>query len=74
MSYVRGLVAHENIGVLWTTHLIDEVAPQRRFIVLHRGRVLAKGIAGEIVADAGAANVGAAFERIIAADSGGAAA
>ena len=30
LSYVRGLVAHENIGVLWTTHLIDEVAQRRR--------------------------------------------
>ena len=74
LSYVRGLVAHENIGVLWTTHLIDEVAQSDDLIVLHRGRVLAKGIAGELVADAGAANVGAAFERIIAADSDEAAA
>ena len=74
LSYVRGLVAHENIGVLWTTHLIDEVAHSDDLIVLHRGRVLAKGIAGEPVADAGAANVGAAFERIIAADSDEAAA
>jgi ABC-2 type transport system ATP-binding protein len=74
LSYVRGLVAHENIGVLWTTHLIDEVAQSDDLIVLHRGRVLAKGIAGELVADAGAANVGAAFERIIVADSDEAAA
>jgi hypothetical protein len=36
--------------------------------------VLAKGIAAELVADAGAANVGAAFERIIATDPGKAAA
>ena len=70
LSYVRELVAQENIGVLWTTHLIDEVAQSDDLIVLHRGRVLAKGIAGELVADAGVATVGGAFERIIAADPG----
>jgi ABC-2 type transport system ATP-binding protein len=67
LKYVRELVAQENIGVLWTTHLIDEVEPGDGLIVLHRGRVLAKGLAGDLVASAGAANVGAAFEAIVAA-------
>jgi ABC-2 type transport system ATP-binding protein len=66
LQYVRGLVRQENIGVLWTTHLIDEVDQVNDLIVLHRGRVLAKGIAGDLVASAGATDVGSAFERIIA--------
>jgi ABC-2 type transport system ATP-binding protein len=66
LRYVRDLVAQENIGVLWTTHLIDEVEEGDDLIILHRGRVLAKGAAGDLVASAGAANVGGAFERIIA--------
>jgi ABC-2 type transport system ATP-binding protein len=70
IRYVRELVAEKNIGVLWTTHLIDEVEPGDDLIILHRGRVLAKGIAGDLVASAGAANVGGAFERIIAAAPG----
>jgi ABC-2 type transport system ATP-binding protein len=74
LSYVRELVAQENIGVLWTTHLIDELDDGDDLIILHRGRVLAKSIAGELVAKAGVANVGAAFERIIATDSDEAAA
>jgi ABC-2 type transport system ATP-binding protein len=64
---VRELVAQENIGVLWTTHLIDEVDDGDDLIILHRGRVLAEGRAGELVRQAGAANVGNAFERIISA-------
>jgi ABC-2 type transport system ATP-binding protein len=67
IRYVRELVAEENIGVLWTTHLIDEVDRGDDLIILHRGRVLAKGIAGDLVASADAANVGAAFEAIISA-------
>jgi ABC-2 type transport system ATP-binding protein len=68
LRYVRELVAEENIGVLWTTHLIDEVNDGDDLIILHRGRVLAKGIAGDLVVSAGATNVGGAFERIIAAE------
>jgi ABC-2 type transport system ATP-binding protein len=65
LRYVRELVAEENIGVLWTTHLIDEVDDGDDLIILHRGCVLAKGIAGDLVRQSGAANVGEAFERII---------
>jgi ABC-2 type transport system ATP-binding protein len=65
LRYVRELVARENIGVLWTTHLIDEVDDCDDLIILHRGRVLAKAIARDLVAQAGATNVGGAFERII---------
>jgi ABC-2 type transport system ATP-binding protein len=67
LTYVRELVAEENIGVLWTTHLIDEVEDGDDLVILHRGRVLAKAIAGELVARAGAMNVGGAFERVIVA-------
>jgi ABC-2 type transport system ATP-binding protein len=70
IRYVRELVREENIGVLWTTHLIDELDRTDDLIILHRGRVLAKGIAGDLVAGAGAANVGAAFEAIISAPTG----
>jgi ABC-2 type transport system ATP-binding protein len=34
--------------VLWTTHLTDEVRDGDALLVLHRGRVLADGTAGEI--------------------------
>ena len=27
LEVVRGLVANEGIGVLWTTHLVDEIRP-----------------------------------------------
>lgn len=36
------------LTVLWATHLTDEVRPDDRLVVLHRGRVLADGLAGEI--------------------------
>jgi ABC-2 type transport system ATP-binding protein len=64
LALVRGLVAEENLAVLWTTHLIDEVEPQDQVIVLHQGRVLADGTAADIVAAQGADSLGGAFEKL----------
>jgi ABC-2 type transport system ATP-binding protein len=51
--------------VLWATHLIDEANADARVIVLHRGRVLADGKVPDIVAQAGAADLKAAFDRLV---------
>jgi ABC-2 type transport system ATP-binding protein len=61
LGHVRRLVAEDGIGVLWATHLIDEVADTDQVIVLHRGRVLGDSTARQLVADTGAADVRAAF-------------
>ena len=45
---VRGLVASEGVGVLWATHLFDEIEPADQVVVLHQGRVLATGTAAGI--------------------------
>ena len=39
IAQVRSLVADAGLGVLWTTHLIDEIAPTDRVVVL-TGKVL----------------------------------
>ncbi|MEJ0096036.1 MAG: ABC transporter ATP-binding protein [Methylocella sp.] len=68
LSHVRGLVERERIGVLWATHLIDEVEPGDDVVVLHRGRLLDKGNVAEVAARAGAADMGAAFNALTGAD------
>ena len=50
LEVVRGLVADEGIGVLWTTHLVDEIRDDDHVVVLHKGRVLADGSSRSIVA------------------------
>lgn len=64
VTHVRRLVAEEGIGVLWATHLIDEVVENDQLIVLHKGRVLADGVAGQVVADRGAKTVRDAFTQL----------
>jgi ABC-2 type transport system ATP-binding protein len=38
---VRDLAGEAGVGVLWATHLLDEIEPDDTVVVLHRGRVLA---------------------------------
>ncbi len=42
-THVHELSADDGITVLWATHLVDEVRPRDRLIVLHQGRIIADG-------------------------------
>lgn len=64
INIVRGLVEREGLGVLWATHLIDEIAPTDYVVVLHKGRVLFKGTVPGLLAAAGASNVRDAFQTL----------
>lgn len=72
LDHVRQLVAERGIGVLWATHLFDEIMPDDDLVVLHQGRVLAHGPVPRITAAAGADDIHAAFMRLTgaAAESG----
>jgi ABC-2 type transport system ATP-binding protein len=52
---------HDGLGVLWTTHLVDEVADANRVVVLHRGRVLFDGPPPDLLALQRAETIGQAF-------------
>ena len=51
VNTVRGLVADEGVGVLWATHLFDEIEPADDVVVLHKGRVMARGTASHIAGE-----------------------
>jgi ABC-2 type transport system ATP-binding protein len=64
LGHVRQLVIEQGIGVLWATHLFDEIMPGDDLVVLHQGRVLAHGPGENIIADAGARDINSAFMRL----------
>jgi ABC-2 type transport system ATP-binding protein len=68
LALVRGLVRDRGLGVLWTTHLIDEIADDDQVVILHHGKALATDTAHAIVAAQGAANIGEAFARLTGVD------
>jgi ABC-2 type transport system ATP-binding protein len=63
LGHVRQLVTEQGIGVLWATHLFDEIMPGDDLVVLHQGRVLAHG-RSRVIADAGARDINSAFMRL----------
>ena len=64
LALARRLVAEDGVGVLWTTHLVDEIRANDQVVVLHKGRVLADDVASAVTAAAGADTIGAAFTKL----------
>jgi ABC-2 type transport system ATP-binding protein len=71
LSHVRQLVTEQGIGVLWATHLFDEIIPSDDLVILHQGRVLARGEVAEVLKEAGAQDVNSAFISLTRVQSGG---
>jgi ABC-2 type transport system ATP-binding protein len=67
LNHVRQLVSEQGIGVLWATHLFDEIIATDDLVVLHRGKVLAHDQVARVIAQAGAQDVNSAFARLTAA-------
>ena len=43
VRHVHELARTDNIGVLWATHLFDEVQPDDDLLVINRGKIVARG-------------------------------
>jgi ABC-2 type transport system ATP-binding protein len=68
LDHVRHLCRSENIGVLWATHLIDEVGPEDQVVILHKGRLLAHGDVAAVTHKANATNIREAFAKLTGID------
>jgi ABC-2 type transport system ATP-binding protein len=66
VEHVHDLAADRGIGILWATHLIDEIRPADDLVILHKGRVVSTGRADDVVARSGASSLDAAFTRLTA--------
>jgi ABC-2 type transport system ATP-binding protein len=64
LGHVRQLVTEQGIGVLWATHLFDEIIASDDLVVLHQGRMLAHGRVADIIAKAGDHDVHSAFMHL----------
>lgn len=64
LDHVRRLCREERLGVLWATHLIDEVDPAGKVVVLHHGEVLAQGRVAEVLAVVGVSSMRDAFDAL----------
>jgi ABC-2 type transport system ATP-binding protein len=69
VRHVHELARTGNIGVLWATHLFDEVQPNDDLLVINRGKIVARGKAKDVVAETGAKDLGGAFRLLIGGDT-----
>lgn len=51
VAEVHALTREQGVGVLWATHLIDEVSDTDNVVVLHQGNVLTAGTATDVAGD-----------------------
>ncbi|MFQ3790283.1 ABC transporter ATP-binding protein [Halomonas sp. A29] len=65
VEHAHRLCVEEGVAVLWATHLIDEVRPGDRVLVLHRGRLLADERAEALPSRLGVGSLGEAFDRLV---------
>lgn len=64
LARVRGMVAERSLGVLWATHLIEEIDAADDVVILHQGRVLQTGPVGAVLAATDSATLSEAFTKL----------
>jgi ABC-2 type transport system ATP-binding protein len=64
IAIVRALAKERGVGVLWATHLVDEVASDDTVVLLHKGSVRFSGPVPRLLAVAKASNLRTAFMRM----------
>jgi ABC-2 type transport system ATP-binding protein len=64
VDHVHGLCQEDGLGVLWATHLVDEVRPGDQVIILHEGAIRAHGDVGAVTRDLGVSTIIEAYGRL----------
>jgi ABC-2 type transport system ATP-binding protein len=67
MRSVQALVRAGEVAVLWTTHLVDEVADADRVLVLNQGLIVFDGTPAGLIAQSGGQTLEQAFLALCAA-------
>ncbi|GGC62480.1 ABC transporter ATP-binding protein [Marinobacter halophilus] len=63
-DHVRTLCESDGLTVLWATHLIEEVRPEDRVLILHEGKLLADGAGHDICEAEGTRDLAETFHTL----------
>lgn len=64
VAHVHSLCREQDLAVLWATHLIDEIWPEDRVVLLHKGKVRVAGTIDEVTRTAGVSGLGQAYQEL----------
>lgn len=67
VDHVHALCKSDGLSVLWATHLIDEIHPNDKLIVLHQGGIKAQGSVNDVCGGESADDISQAFQQLTAA-------
>lgn len=63
-TYVRSLCQSNDLTLLWTTHLIDELQLEDHIVILDQGRLISQGQGLDLLKMTGCADLTSAFEQL----------
>ncbi|HEX6092998.1 MAG TPA: ATP-binding cassette domain-containing protein, partial [Dongiaceae bacterium] len=64
VEHVHRLCKEDGLGVLWATHLDDEVHADDRLVILHKGKIMAHGSMSAVIEAAGVRTVKEAYGKL----------
>ncbi len=64
VKHVHELASQQGLAVLWATHLIDEIYPDDKLIILHKGQIKANGSLEEIFKQTHTSSINDAFNDL----------
>lgn len=64
VDHVHQLTTDHGLAVLWATHLMDEIYPEDRLVILHQGKIKAKGTMSDVLNTSNTASIDQAFEQL----------
>ena len=69
VEHVHSLCENDGLSVLWATHLIDEVYPTDKLIVLHQGEIKAQGSVSSVCGGDSIDEISHAFKQLTQVES-----
>jgi ABC-2 type transport system ATP-binding protein len=64
VEHVHQLAAEQKLAVLWASHLLDEIYPSDKLLILHQGQIKAKGTIPEVLNSTQTESISAAFATL----------
>jgi len=64
VAHVHALVKDDKIAVLWATHLVDEIYPDDKLVILHQGKIKANGVVSDVLQKTGTETIREAFSHL----------
>jgi ABC-2 type transport system ATP-binding protein len=65
VTHVKSLCKTQGTGVLWATHLMDEVTTDDRVCIMDHGEIVAAGELGELLQSRGASDITELFNMLV---------